>query len=72
MFRKLKRASTVISLVMLWLGFSLLGILAFISRLQGGSEMVSGVEKECCLAGSAGSVFAGTIFLVAAFMYWRW
>jgi hypothetical protein len=59
MFRNLKRASTGISLVVLWLGFSLLGILSFINRLQGESTMAPGVERECCLAGSAGSVFAG-------------
>jgi hypothetical protein len=71
MFRNLKRISTGISLVMLWLGFSLLGILSFISRLPGESAMGPGVENEYCLAASAGSIFAGTIFLVAACLYWR-
>ena len=71
MFRNLKRTFAGISLVMLWLGFSLLGILSFINRLPGESAIASGAEKECCLAGSAASVFAGTVFFVAAFIYWR-
>jgi hypothetical protein len=71
MFRNLKRVSTGISLVILWLGFTFLGILSWISRLPEDAVMVRGLEKECCVAGSVGSVFAGTIFFVAACLYWK-
>jgi hypothetical protein len=71
MSRNLKRASAGISLVMLALGFSLLGALSFLNRLHGELAAASGVEQNCCVAGSAVSVFAGSIFLIAACVYWR-
>ena len=71
MFRNLKRVSTGISLVILWLGFTFIGILSWISRLPEDAVMAGGLEKECCVAGSVGSVFAGTIFFVAACLYWK-
>jgi hypothetical protein len=71
MLRDLKRTSAGISLLMLALGFSLLGILSFITRPQAELAIVSGVEQNCCVAGSVASVLAGTIFLVAACIYWR-
>jgi hypothetical protein len=71
MFRNLKRASAGISLVILWLGFTFLGILSWVSRLPEDAVMAGGLEKEYCVAGSVGSVFAGTIFFVAACLYWK-
>jgi hypothetical protein len=71
MSRNFKRASAGISLVILALGFSLLGVLSFLNRLQGELAIASAVEQNCCLAGSAVSVFAGSVFLVAACLYWR-
>jgi hypothetical protein len=71
MSRNLKRASTGISLVMLALGFSLLGVLSFLNRLQGELAIAPMVEQNCCVAGSAVSVFAGSVFLIAACLYWR-
>jgi hypothetical protein len=71
MSRDLERTSARISLLMLALGFSLLGIMSFISRQQGALAIASGVEQNCCVAGSAASVLAGAIFLVAACIYWR-
>jgi len=71
MSRDLKRTSAGISLLMLALGFSLLGILSFINRLQGELAIASGIEQNCCVAGSVVSVLAGAIFLVAACIYWR-
>jgi hypothetical protein len=71
MSRSLKRASAGISLVMLALGFSLLGVLSFLNRLHGELAIASVVEQNCCVAGSAVSVFAGSVFLIAACVYWR-
>jgi hypothetical protein len=68
MSRNLKRIATGVSLMMLALGFSLLGILSFVNRLQG--DVGSALERCCGVAGSAASVLAGAIFLVAAGMYW--
>jgi hypothetical protein len=73
MSRDLKRISAGVSLVMLALGFSLLGILSFMNRLQGELATGSALEKNCCVAGGAGSLLTGAIFLVAAGIYWsRW
>jgi hypothetical protein len=71
MSRDVKRISAGISLLMLALGFSSLGVLSFISRHQGELAIASGAEQNCCVAGSAASVLAGAIFLVAACIYWR-
>ncbi len=71
MSRNLKRVSAGISLVMLALGFSLLGVLSFLNRWHGELAIASGVEQNCCVAGSAVSVFAGSVFLIAACLYWR-
>jgi len=70
MSRDLKRISAGVSLVMLALGFSLLGILSFMNRLQGDLVVASALEENCCVAGSALSVLAGVIFFVAACIYW--
>jgi hypothetical protein len=70
MRRNLKRIPAGVSLLMLALGFSLLGILSFMNRLQGQLAIGSAFEKNCCVAGSAVSVLAGAIFFVAACIYW--
>ncbi len=70
MLRDLKRIAAGVSLLMLALGFLLLGILSFMNRLQGELAVGSALEKNCCVAGSAVSVLAGTIFFVAACIYW--
>jgi len=71
MSRNLKRIAAGVSLIMLAVGFSLLGILSFVNRLQGDLAMGSALERHCCVAGSAASVLAGAIFFVSAGMYWR-
>jgi hypothetical protein len=71
MSRNLKQTSTGISLLTLAFGFSLLGVLSFLNRLQGDLAIASAVEKSFCFAGSALSVLAGMIFLAAACLYWR-
>ena len=65
MSRDLKRISAGVSLVMLALGFSLLGILSFRNRLQGELATGSALEKNCCLAGGAGSLWQGRYFLLS-------
>jgi hypothetical protein len=67
----LKRISAALSLVMLALGFFLLGILSLINGPQGELAMAPALEKGCVVAGSAVSVLAGAIFLFAACMYWK-
>ena len=43
------------------------------NRLQGELATGSALEKNCCVAGGAGSLLAGAMFLVAACIYWsRW
>jgi hypothetical protein len=71
MSRNLKHLSTGVSLVILALGFSLLGALSFISRVQGNSAMASDLENNGCCLGSGVSIFAGLIFFAAACAYWR-
>lgn len=66
-----KRISVGLSLIMLSLGFFLLGILPFITRLPRELAMAPVIEKHYYVAGSAASVFAGTVFLVAAWIYFR-
>jgi hypothetical protein len=67
----LKSISAGLSLVMLALGFFLLGILSFINGPQGELAMASALEKGCVVAGSAVSVVAGAIFFFAACIYWN-
>jgi hypothetical protein len=71
MSKRFKRASAGLSLVVLALGFSLLGVFSFLNRLQGELAIMSAVEQNCCVAGSAASVFTGSVFFLAACMYWR-
>jgi hypothetical protein len=66
-----KRLSVGLSLIMLSLGFFLLGILPFITRLPGESAMAPAIEKHYYVVGTAASVFAGTVFLIAACIYFR-
>jgi hypothetical protein len=71
MSRNLKNLSTRVSLVTLALGFSLLGALSLISRARENWALDPGLENDCCCVGGGVSIFAGLIFLAAAFAYWR-
>jgi hypothetical protein len=71
MLEILKRISVGLSLIMLSLGFFLLGILPFITRLPEELAMAPAIEKHYYVAGTAASGFAGTVFLVAAWIYFR-
>ena len=59
-----------ISLVILALGFSLLGILSYINRPEGDSAIAGALGDRCCVVGSLVSVLAGSIFLIAACLSW--
>jgi hypothetical protein len=65
----LQKISTGISLVVLAVGFSLIGLTSVLHPLcSGDAPDFNGTS--CALGGTAGLV-AGTIFLVAALLYWR-
>ena len=65
-----KNLSARISLAILAVGFSLLGILSFINRPEGDSAMATSLANNGCVAGSLVSVLAGSVFLIAACSSW--
>jgi len=65
----LQKISTGISLVVLALGFSLIGLTSVLHPLHSG-DAPDFNGTSCALGGTAG-LAAGTIFFVAAFLYWR-
>jgi polyferredoxin len=69
--RRLQKISARISLVILTLGFSFLGLLSFVNKPQADLATVPCVESASSIAGSAASLLAGTTFLVASCVYWR-
>jgi hypothetical protein len=69
--RRLQKISAGISLVILSLGFSLLGVLLFANKPHADLANVPCVGSASCIAGSAASLLAGTTFLVASCVYWR-
>jgi hypothetical protein len=71
MSRNLKNLSTGVSLVILSLGFSLLGALSFVSRADGNLPILSDLENNWHWLGSSFSIFAGLIFLAAACAHWK-
>jgi uncharacterized membrane protein YidH (DUF202 family) len=66
----LKRISTGISLVILTLGFSLLGLLTFINSNREGVIGPLSFENSSAMVGSSISIVLGVAFLVAASLYW--
>jgi hypothetical protein len=68
--RWLKRISTSMSLVILTLGFSLLGLLTLINSNREGAVNTLSFENSPALVGSSVSIVLGAAFLVAAFLYW--
>ena len=69
--RRLQKISARISLVILTLGFSFLGLLSFVNKPQADLATVSCVDSASSIAGSAASLLAGTTFLVASCVFWR-
>ena len=68
--RVLKKISTSMSLVILTLGFSLLGLLTLLSSNREGAINTLCLENSSAVVGSSVSIVLGVAFLVAAFLYW--
>ncbi len=66
----LEYLSTGLSLTALAIGFTLLGLLAFIHRRHIDLTGATGVESDCSVIGSFISIFAGAAFLIAGWAYW--
>ena len=69
--RHLQKISAGISLVILSLGFSSLGLLSFCNKPHANLANVPCVDSAYRIAGSAASLLAGTTFVVASCVYWR-
>jgi hypothetical protein len=69
--RRLQKISAGISLVILSLGFSLLGLLSFVNQPHADLANIPHVGTASCIAGTAASLLAGTTFLAASCVYWR-
>jgi hypothetical protein len=69
--RHLQKISAGISLVILSLGFSFLGLLSFCNKPHANLANVPCVDSAYRIAGSAASLLAGTTFVVASCVYWR-
>jgi hypothetical protein len=67
----LKKISTSISLVILTLGFSLLGLLTFVNINREGVNNALSFENSFSIAGSSISILLGAALLVAASLYWN-
>lgn len=67
----LQKISAGISLVILSLGFSFLGLLSFFTKPHADLANVPRVDSAYRIAGSSASLLAGTTFLVASCFYWR-
>jgi hypothetical protein len=59
-----------ISLIVLSLGFSFLGILSFSNRHHDGEAASHCLNNSFCVAGSVVSLATGAAFLFAACLYW--
>jgi hypothetical protein len=62
--------STEISLVSLFLGFSIFGILIMVNQHQGELNDLS-AGNSCAAFGGIGAILVGTVFFVAAYLHWR-
>jgi hypothetical protein len=69
-FSSFKHHSTGISLVILAIGFVSLGLLVLINRPERDFAAGTLFENNGSVIGSIVSIFAGAIFLVAAWIYW--
>ncbi|MBV8415088.1 MAG: hypothetical protein JO251_07750 [Verrucomicrobia bacterium] len=68
--RWLKRISTSMSLVILTLGFSLLGLLPLINSNRACVANTLSFESGSAVVGSSVSIVLGAVFLVAGALYW--
>ena len=69
--RRLQKISAGMSLIILSLGFSLLGLLSFANKPHADLANVPCAGTASWIAGSSASLLAGTTFLVASCVYWR-
>jgi len=60
--------SAGISLAVLAVGFTLLGLLSLISRSHEDLMRATFLENTCCVTGDVISIVAGTIFLLAGWL----
>jgi hypothetical protein len=68
--KAIQMISTGISLVSLFLGFSIFGILIIVNQRQAELNDLSG-GSSCATVGGIGALLVGTAFLVAACHHWR-
>jgi hypothetical protein len=66
----LQRIATGISLVSLAIGFSILGTLIIVNRSQADLNGFSG-GSLIAMVGGISAILVGTVFLVAAYLHWR-
>jgi hypothetical protein len=71
MSRDLKHLSARVGLLMLALGFSLLGLLSFFFHATGDLAIGPNMEQLFGYLGGSVSVFLGAVFLAVACTYWR-
>jgi hypothetical protein len=69
--RDLKHLSTRVSLILLALGFSLLGFLSFFFHAKGDLALGPSLELHCRYLGGCFSFFLGAVFFGVACTYWR-
>src|SRR5262249_74402 len=66
----LQMISTGVSLISLFLGFSIFGILIIVNQQQADLNDLSG-NSSLATVGGVGAILVGTEFLVAACLQWR-
>jgi hypothetical protein len=66
----LEKTATGISLVSLAVGFSILGTLIIANRDQADLSGISG-GSSIAIVGGISAILVGTVFLVAAYLHWR-
>jgi hypothetical protein len=69
--RRLQKILAGISLIILSLGFSFLGLLSFLNKPHADLANVPCVDSASWIAGTSASLVVGMTFLVASYVYWR-
>jgi len=69
-FQQYQRISAGVSLVLLALGFSVIGIMSLVHPMLSDDPTASSATG--CVIGGWASIGTATVFLFAAFVYWRW
>ena len=67
----LEKTSTSLSMVILAVGFTTLGLVSFTTKYQEGVANGLPSENALSMIGSAISILIGATFLVAAYLYWN-